>query len=440
MVYILLFMLFIMIFISFFISKFDILSPWLISSSMYAISVISVILNKKNWDITLSSYTVFIIIIALLSFGIGEIFAKLIFKNQVNRFLSVPRKKIKFHSIFNLSIYICSIVILIWYYYRIQNIALQVGYQNGRNLLIQYARLGILQYGISIGPLLAISTFVLRSISYIYTFVYLYNKLLCKKENWIKDLHMLIPTVIYLAQYSLSGSRGAIIEYISYFLVLVAIFMTKSKKRKIENNRKIIKYAIIGLSSFLLLFIILGNLKGWKGSDVTSLISTYAGGSILALDNYLLSNNIVNDFFGQESLLGINNLFHRIGIYSSESSRILEFTTIGPNITTNIYTAIRRYIQDFGVMGMLIIQFFLGMFFNMLYLIIKRSKEINYLYIFYSLLFMALVYQSIDEQFLVSFLSVTQIFTIGFSFILYRLLLHKKIQTANFNKDQENNS
>jgi hypothetical protein len=73
MIYILLFALFLMMLIIVFISNADIISPWFISVTMYTISVFFVILNRDNWSIELAPMTVFIIISALLAFGLGEI-------------------------------------------------------------------------------------------------------------------------------------------------------------------------------------------------------------------------------------------------------------------------------------------------------------------------------------------------------------------------------
>lgn len=433
MIYILLFLLLIMIIISFFVSKFDLLSPWLISIAMYFISSLFVVLNKENWDITVSPYTTLIIIIALLAFGFGETFARLISNDKSTVLFDKPQNKIRLNKGLNLLVYTFSIVILVWYYYRMKQIATLVGYKSGQNLLIQYARLGVLQYGISIGPFLAISTFILRSLSYIYTFIFLYNMSLFKDRMLKKEIHYLIPSLFYLIQYSLSGSRGAFIEYFSFVIVILGIFMIKTRRKNVETNKKIAKYAILGLILFFIVFILLGNLKGWKGYDVKSILATYTGGSILALDNYLNSTKVPNNYFAEETLIGVNNLLSRIGIYDKDFSRILEFTDISSGISTNIYTSLRRYIQDFGVIGMLIIQYTIGVFFGLLYSSIKKMKNLNYTIIFYSLIFMAIVYQSLDEQFFTTFLSMTQIFTLLFTYLLYRLFIKMRIGTENAN-------
>jgi len=436
-IYILFISLLVMLAVSFFINKFDLLSPWLISISVFIISLLFVILNKDNWDISLSPYTVLIIIIALLSIGIGETIARFVFRDTSPTLIPKAHNKIKIPRLLNLLVYVFSLAVLIWYYLRMRQIAGMVGYSSGQQLLIQYARLGILQYGISVGPVLAIATFLLRALSYVYTFIFLYNFYMFKESRIKREVYYLLPSIVYLAQYSLSGSRGAIIEYFTYIIILIGIFLIKTKKSNIETNKRIAKYAVFGLLVFFIVFIFLGNLKGWKGADIKSLLSIYTGGSILAFDNYLNLPKVPNEYFAEETLVGVNNLLNRIGIYEREFSRVLDFTAIDSKTTTNIYTSLRRYIQDFGVFGMIIVQVLIGFFFGALYSKIKKSKRFNYVVIFYAIIFMSIIYQSIDEQFLTTFLSTTQIFTILFTYIFYRVLIKSKLRKAHIQNSSE---
>ena len=155
------------------------------------------------------------------------------------------------------------------------------------------------------------------------------------------------------------------------------------------------------------------------------MLSLYGGGSILALDRYLHSVHVEGVVFGYESFIGVNHLLYMAGFYIEDSTRILAFTDLGSGFATNIYTALRRYINDFGCMGMIIAQFLFGAVFSAMYLIIKNSKSVNYFHVFYSIMFMVLVYQAIDDQFLVSFMSVTQVFTVMFTYIIYRVICRR---------------
>lgn len=433
MIYILLLCLFLLLLISYFIGNHDIFSPWFLSCAMYITSVLFVIFNGNNWNTKISLNTVLVINIALLAFGFGEVFARTILniKKDIKKII-YSEEKIVISRIVNFIIYCFSVLILILYYFKIRDIAVQVGYLSGQNLLIQYARLGTLTYGISIGPVLAIGTFILRSLSYVYTFIYFYNKFTCRKGKILENIHLFLPTICYLVQYSLGGSRGGIIEYIAYSLCLFAIFQMKTTRNKLVNNIKIFKYATLALFVFFIIFANLGALKGWQIAEIWSWIPIYSGGSILALDEYLNSTHKVNDIFGKESLIGINHILYLLDIYQSDSTRILGFVNTGMGCSINIYTGLRRYIQDFGYMGMIIVQFCFGFIFSAMYLNIKRMKTVSYLYILYSSLFMAIVYQSIDDQFLVFFLSVTQVFTIGFTVLIYNLLCKNKIRDVKY--------
>ena len=431
MIYILLLTLCILTIIGLLFSNFNIISPFVISCIVYLISVFFIILNRDNWSIEITSKTTLIIISALIIFGLGEILSNNFWgKRRRNRGIIFSNEKINISPKVNICILIFSITILILYYFRIREIAIQVGYKSGQNLMIQYARLGILNMGISIGYLLAIGTFILRSLAYIYTFIYIYNKVIYTKSKKLEDIYLLIPIICYLIQYSLGGSRGGLIEYISYALSMWYILKVKSNKNKIKNNINIIKGGILALIIFFVVFAILGVIKGSKANEIKSTLSLYTGGSILALDKFLMGPRNISSIFGKESLIGINNILYMLNIYPEESSRVLEFINIGNGYSTNIYTALRRYINDFGYLGMLIIQFLLGFIMNFLTLIVTKIKRISYLDILYPTLFMILVYQSIDEQFLVSLFSTTQIFTVSITYILYKVLLSREIKKS----------
>jgi hypothetical protein len=76
---------------------------------------------------------------------------------------------------------------------------------------------------------------------------------------------------------------------------------------------------------------------------------------------------------------------------------------------------------------MLAAQFSIGVIFGLMYRYINTRNNIGYFVIFYAMLFMAIIYQSIDEQLLTSFLSVDQVFTVLFTGLLYALFLKKRL-------------
>lgn len=418
-----------MAYVSYRISNCDIISPWFVSIVMFIISTVFVVINKRNWSIAISADIVIVISTALLFFGFGEISSRFIlFRRDVFQKYNRDYKAIIISNKLIFLLNCISVCILLLYFKRIRDIAFIAGFTPGEDLLLQYIRLGLLQHNISLGPVLSFSTFFLRSLAYVLTFVTVYNNITEKNIKLRSNLNLMFSTVVYLVQNSLSANRGLFIEYFSFVIIIFAILKIKQADSRSIINRRIIKLAMYSFISFLIIFIFLGSLKGHNDIDVISIISLYAGGSILALDKFLLSSKLTSQIFGKESLIAVNHLLNLLNITDVESSRVLEFVNIGADLSTNIYTSLKRFIADFGFVGMYFIQYIIGLFFGIVYTIIKSSSKVNILIILYGILFMQIIYQSIDDQFLVSFLSVTQVLTFFFVFIIYLILIKPKLK------------
>lgn len=401
------------------------ISPSVVSTAVFLASALLLSLAPQTLHKDLSEYTLFTIVIAILAFIMGEIAARLSFESTKSPQHTHWLKPINISGRLFLAIIAFSFFTLSWSYQSIKEMATAVGYREGENLLIQYGRLAILQNDMRPDMLLTILGFLLRAISYILTYVYLYNKILTRRKTKIRTL-LLLPSLIYLIQYMLWGSRGGVIEYISFYIFVYAFFKSRVAKNNRIFNIEVLSLAFKGITLFVLIFVAAGSLKGWAESNPLEVVATYGGGSLSALDIFLNSPKINTSSFGQETFLGVYSLLERIGISSVSSSRILEFTTIGQSEITNIYTSIRRYVSDYGFFGMIYIQFILGYLFSAGFLHLQRSKRFGYFLLFYSMLFMAIIYQALDEQALTTLFSTTQVFTILFTYILYRLFLRRK--------------
>lgn len=413
------------------VSGFNPISPSVVSVSVYLASAILLALGPQSLNKSLSEYTVLIILLALFAFFIGEIVARLSFNLPARSSHEIMVSPIQIGTQVYLIILTFSLITLVWSYCSIKELAVAVGYREGEDLLIQYGRLAVLQKEMRPSMILTVFGFMLRALSYVLTFAYLYN-IIVSRERARLGVLLLLPSVIYLLQYMLWGSRGGVIEYISFFVFIYAYFKYKVMRGKRDYNFKILGLSLWGLALFFLVFVGAGALKGWAGSNPFDIIAIYGGGSLSALDGYLGTPKDMQAVFGRETLLGFYSLFERVGIYLSPSSRILEFTAVGQTEVTNIYTSIRRYISDYGVLGMVVIQFFLGFLFSIGLVVLNGSRRIGYFSLLYATLFMALIYQALDEQALTTLFSTTQIFTVLFTFVFYKLLLKKKLEQSAF--------
>ena len=408
------------------VASFNPISPSVVSAFVYFASAILLAFGPQSLHRDLSAYTIIIIISALFVFFIGEMVARFSFGSAPFPGPITWVRPIRIGAWTYATILAFALLTLVWSYYSIKEMAFAVGYREGEHLLIQYGRLAVLQHEMRPSPVLIIFGFMLRALSYVLTFAYLYNKVLALQKVRLPAL-LLLPSLIYLPQYMLWGSRGAVIEYISFFIFVYAYFKSRVTRSRREYNLEILALVFKGLAIFFCIFVGAGVLKGWAGSSPFDVVAIYGGGSLSALDVYLSNPTPHPIAFGQETLLGIYALLERVGVSSVSSSRILEFTTIGQTEATNIYTSIRRYISDYGVLGMLSIQFTLGYLFSVGFIKLQRSNRIGFFSLFYSMLFMMLVYQALDEQALTTFLSITQLFTVLFAFLFYRLLLRSKL-------------
>ena len=115
---------------------------------------------------------------------------------------------------------------------------------------------------------------------------------------------------------------------------------------------------------------------------------TYGKSTFLLLDNTLRSFGIPGDENGDGG--------------ASEEILVDEFTKYksqnGFIYSSNIYSAMRPYADDFGLIGMVIFPGFMGMFFELLYVFAKKYR-FGFAWAFYAITVYPVVYFAIAEQF-----------------------------------------
>ncbi|HFI0512071.1 TPA: O-antigen polymerase, partial [Streptococcus suis] len=129
------------------------------------------------------------------------------------------------------------------------------------------------------------------------------------------------------------------------------------------------------------------------------------GGSGLYNFNILLNNS--NGYqlkMGEETFKSVKVLLNTIfGTVSQETitffdPQIAYKSSTGFVYISNIYSALRPFLIDFGYLGMILFPGFIGIFYESLYSIAMKHKY-NFSWIIYSALIYSVVYFSISEQF-----------------------------------------
>lgn len=405
----------------------EILSPAFISILMFILSIYVAFLNKVEWDFVLSAKTAMVIILALLSLSIGEYASNYFLnKNGIKNIKKIDAKtynEINVDNRFILCICICMLFITYKYFKYIFRISLLANNPFGYSAMLDYARTAMnntsLDTGIS--TLLNHGLCAAKSVTYVFVFIFIYNTILFGfKVVYIKYM---IPVLIYCTHAALSTGRTSFMYLIITMLLIYFVVLKKVNGWNNYWDFKIIKYGILGIVCFIAIFRVMAFVAGKTYiSSLWDSLSLYIGSPILALNIFLKQPSQISNYFGEESLYGINAILRAIGLDMPGNIKQLEFVSQA-SVTTNIYTSLRRYINDFGLLGMNIIMFGIGVGYNIFLNIIKKSSRIGFLIILYGCFFYPIVEIAIEERVFMNIVSLSSVYQIIYMWIIYYLCI-----------------
>lgn len=418
--------------------KRDILSPWTISCVMFAISVFFALMNRRRWGYELSPLVVIAILSGLLAFGAGCVLVYAV----AERSASVPRAGVRENSVSAVppgalkktaparrepvdipgtAIFITVAAMLFVFAYifiATYRYSLTVGNDEGVRGMIRYTREAIVLPGHkTLGRVAGHLNLLSECVRIVFIFFFLYNCILCKfRAKWL--LYLLPPLVDVFTQILGTGRTFAI--RIAAMTLLTAFVMYNTRygwKRSV--TLRVVGFGAAALGLFFVAFTLMGLLTGKTGvRSVWDTISIYTGLSIPSFDVYLNTPRQESSLFGGETLYGIYNILRTLGADLPETVRHLEFAHFG-DYAGNVYTSLRRYVNDYGFAGMIVIQFLLGALSAAFYRYIKKAQNPGFPLIIYSYLFYILVMQGIDELLFSSLAGTTGIYTLLYLVVIY---------------------
>lgn len=145
----------------------------------------------------------------------------------------------------------------------------------------------------------------------------------------------------------LSFSRLQLV--VNMFIYFYA-YVEYKKMGKKEFARSAAKFMIYILAVFLIIMSL--RFTGEDGESLVFAVFVYVFGGFSALDvsfNYL----VAQDYIGGSTFYGLSSWLLKMGIIDKLPNLHLEFVQIGDS-TTNVYTAYRHLIADFGIFGSLV--------------------------------------------------------------------------------------
>ena len=177
------------------------------------------------------------------------------------------------------------------------------------------------------------------------------------------------------------------------------------RKNKYEKVVKLKNIVIMFCAGFIMLFSfysassLIG--RDTLNNNMVEYMTMYGGGSIQLFDMYLQNPTQQGEVRGLETFWGEYRFlddYHIIQLKKKPTGSLEWRKSNGYDIG-NVYTAYRRWIHDFGIVGCTIILLVVGLFYNIVYNILKYKKEnnkYNLLLLFYAYMYYHLILISID--------------------------------------------
>ena len=161
--------------------------------------------------------------------------------------------------------------------------------------------------------------------------------------------------------------------------------------------------------------------RGSLSSEWDNILS-YPGTTIEALNLYLVKGES-SQYFGEETLMIIYGILNKLGGNFPVSSLALPSVT-WTNGGTNVYTALRRYVADYTILGMAMIQFCQGLFYGILYKKMRQKRTSTSILI-YAYLMYPVVESIFEERFLIGICSAGTIYILVCIYIMNRIVCEK---------------
>lgn len=447
--FILLFIVFIAI-ISLKIFKQDILSPSFISAIAFAFSFICAIVGMFSWNYVrnLEITTILIFILGIFFFFYGEYLCrKIFFKNHKE----ISTKELNSKKKYNLVKISRPILILMLIFAiittsllisEIIRVCREYGFQSSsfKDILAYYRTKSSLFSSDAYTSTIKVNFIVKQmqkvcNVINITLAVYSVNKLFniksIKKINIVNFLLILITIIICLLQTVLfNGGRSIMFHFIVGYIGIFMFYYFIIYKRKF--NRKILYSSIILLVSIVGIYYLMLPLLGRSTKHDFIKYSTFSFGTpISSLNLYIQQDDSHSKKIGEETFTGVYYTLNKIGVIEYTEPQTHEWYSYAPGgtLSSNTFTSLRSYYKDFGLCGVIILQFIFGFLITLFYLKMKYSN-LQLLHIIYFNYFYILIEQIRDEQFfsLFNISNVANLLIIITIYIVLILLQERRIK------------
>lgn len=389
--------------ISYIFGKRSFASPWFLLCLIFLVSYSLLLFNYNNWNVKICWQFMLYVVTAIVAFGLGCCLV-----NCFNESLKIKSDGVKnsdkvdyvgkvISIKYPVNLFLVATALLAFLY--IFKILSDAG--AGGSLTDKLRRIYEKGNEYSPGFIFNQCREVITAIAYLNTFRLLIR--FYSKRDSVSFIKLCIPIFIFLVVVLVSTERNFFLRYAIYFFC-VWVMVYKETHDKKNVNLKIFLHAVVILAVIVFLFFIMGKAKQYK-SDFFRMVSIYAGSGLndfnLWIKDYdgslLLGQSTFTTFldsFG--SILGNFGIHVKVSV--SQFDPFIEY--VSPNgyfYSSNIYTSLRPYVEDFGYIGVIVIPFLVGSFYQWLFNKTIK-KKFSFSWIIYGMLVYSVIYFPIGEQ------------------------------------------
>lgn len=352
------------------------LSPSVLLLASFVAGSFFAILGDMNWKMGFDVIAYFLIVLGFVSMIVGETFGRRLVARRVNP-TYIQDIDESHCQVFNM-LCVWGIIILCLFclrFYIKEQISLAYLFGYNGVLFFKNLRAGLYSGAVENSTMSNICEMIIQVSFYFFTYYFIRNRVVYKVKIKPKEYLLLVPMLIYLVLQVFSAARAGFIA-IAVYLVIVTIAL--QGKRSSVKIRKLIKYVVTLMIVFFVIFLFLGTLTE-KVNDQNGLesIYVYAGSSIVAFSEYVKDFLDGVRYSNKETFVGLYNILKSFtGGRSNVTSFSLNFISFNNGSKTNIYTAFRSYLNDYGVFGLLSIQLLIGTILGFWSAKILKSKDV----------------------------------------------------------------
>ncbi len=413
-------------------TEYDLVHPFSIVASVMSISAFLAMISADRWNLYMGVNAALLVITSVLVFGIACIVTDAYTKNNYYKSLGSRLCVERYHIPVRCFIAMC-LIMAVFSYLQFQETyaaSLQFGNKQGYVGMIKTVR-----YAIERGAFrfsrwrtyenIIIETFVCCGIFTTFSCL-LGNKVRSAIPEIGKTFLLLL---CYVPSLILSTGRESLLRIFVFSLVTGAILFQKRKAFSIQAEKVLFRYMVLGGAIFFLLFLGLGFFTGkvsLSGRGPLTILAHYVGLSMPAF-SYFIENHVFLEtpYIGGTSLINIYGNLTKLGMELPSPPVFLEFVQFD-GINTNVYTMMRRYIADYGIIGMHLVLVIMGIFYSAFYNFVRFRSRSFWILIFYGTILMPLFFSMNDGRFLEYTVSTATFYEIISIYITCKLCIYKR--------------